>query len=98
MQSWQRDCALEGSGVLIRAVAFVSTHFLLSYVGCAERQVTPADSLDAPPRRLSWTGRPVLLAKYEKKGPPACLGTDLSRHVHVVICMWHLYLEGRSLS
>jgi hypothetical protein len=28
MQSWhQRDCALEGSGILIREVAFVSTHF-----------------------------------------------------------------------
>ena len=49
MQSWQRDCALEGSGVLIREVAFVSTHFLLSYLGCAERQVTPAGLCMHPP-------------------------------------------------
>ena len=40
-------------------LAFVST---LAFLGCAERQVTPAGSLDAPPRRLSWPGRSVLLA------------------------------------
>ena len=54
MQSWQQDRALEGSGLLIYA--------FVAFLGCAERQVTPAGSLDAPPRRLVWPGRSVLLA------------------------------------
>ena len=38
----------------------------LAFLGCAERRVTPAGSLDAPLRRLSWTGRPMLLAPSEE--------------------------------
>ena len=78
MQSWQRDCALEGSGILIREVAFYA---FFAFLGCVERQVTPVGSLDAPPRRLSWTGRTVLLAlemrAVQHKAPGMCQDYEL---------------------
>ena len=53
----------------------------LAFLGCVERQVTPVGSLDAPPRRLSWTGRTVLLAlemrAVHDKAPGMCRDYEL---------------------
>jgi len=56
------DDAPDRLNELHRRAAAVLAHLEAGILGCAERQVTPAGSLDAPPRRLSWTGRSILLA------------------------------------
>ena len=52
-----------------------------AFLGCAEREVTSVGSLDAPPRRLSWTGRTVLLAlemrAVQHKAPGMCQDYEL---------------------
>ena len=56
------DDAPDRLNELHRRAAAVLAHLEAGILGGAERQVTPAGSLDAPPRRLSWTGRSILLA------------------------------------
>ena len=60
MQSWQRDCALEGSGLQLREAVFVSTHF--SFLRMCGTSSNSRGFSGCTPPRLSWTGRPMLLA------------------------------------